>query len=267
MNSNQAIGIFDSGVGGLTIAKAIHENIPNESIIYFGDSKHLFYGDKSKKIILQYSKNISEFLLAKECKAIVIACNTVSANAVDEIKDLTHGKAVVFDVISPIVKKISYQSYQRIAVIGTKATINSHIYKKCIHKLNPYIEVIELATPLLAPVIEEGFYNHPISNIVLSTYLLNLKSIKIDAIILGCTHYPMISLEVKKFFNESVQVIDSPKIVADYLFYKLRKMNLLNKELNPKNYFYLSHYTEHFVKNATMIFNKKIKFEQIHLEK
>ncbi|MCB9202600.1 MAG: glutamate racemase [Flavobacteriales bacterium] len=267
MESNQAIGIFDSGVGGLTVAKEIKRIMPNENIIYFGDSKHLPYGDKSKETVIEYSERITNFLLSKNCKAIVIACNTASANAFRSVKKLVDGKSLVFDVISPVADKIGFEIHSKIGVIATKATVNSHIYKRSILKRNPHLKVHELATPLLAPMIEEGFYNHEISKVILKTYLNSSKFSDIDTIILGCTHYPLIHNEVRNFFNNSVNVVDSPSIVANYIKHELQQNNLLNTtEITPTFSFYLSDITKNFKRIAKMMFGKTIDFELIDLK-
>lgn len=259
----QPIGIFDSGMGGLTNAKEIKRLLPNESLIYFGDSKHLPYGDKSKEVIIEYSEQITKFLLEKKCKAIVIACNTATANALKEVKLIAKEKNVpVYDVISPVAEKVAFTFNQNVGVIATKSTILSHIYKKSIKKLNSHIEIQELATPLLVPVIEEGYNNHEVSNIVLKTYLSNKKLQNIDSLILGCTHYPIILEEVKHFYQNKIQVIDSPLIVANYIKQDLTKKNLLISEnKNPSYEFYVSDLTPTFIKLAKKFFGSNINLE------
>src|SRR5690554_6663679 len=189
MSDNRPIGVFDSGVGALTIAKEIKRLLPNESIIYFGDTKHLPYGDKSKEAIIKFTTNITKFLIDLDCKAIVVACNTATSNAIKEIKE-TAGDTLVIDVISPDAKKIAFELHQKIEVIATKATVKSQAYKISIRKLNRHIKVVELATPLLVPIIEEGFTNTLVSKYAIEEYISNKRLENIDAIILGCTHYP-----------------------------------------------------------------------------
>ncbi|MDR2122784.1 MAG: glutamate racemase [Flavobacteriaceae bacterium] len=263
---DQPIGIFDSGMGGLTIAKEIKRLLPNESLIYFGDSKHLPYGDKSKEVIIEYSGQITKFLLERESKAIVIACNTATSNALKEVKALAKEKNVpVYDVISPVAEKIAFTFNQNVGVIATKSTIASHIYKKSIRKLNRHIEVQELATPLLVPVIEEGFTNHTISDIVLKTYLNNKKLQDIDSLILGCTHYPIILNEVKHFYQNKIQVIDSPFIVASYIKQDLGRRKLLSYNSDPVYKFYVSDLTPTFAKLAKKFFGTNINLEVINI--
>ena len=156
MQTAKPIGIFDSGMGGLTVAREIKKALPNENIIYFGDTMHVPYGDKSKETVVEYSKNIVDFLLSKKCKAIVIACNTASANAFSELQQIMPKGIPLIDVISPVTDHVSFQLYQKIAVVATKATIASNVYKKKIKSNNKHLQVVEMATPLLVPIIEEG---------------------------------------------------------------------------------------------------------------
>lgn len=262
LDASQPIGIFDSGVGGLTNAKEIKRLMPQEDFIYFGDTKHLPYGEKSKEAIIDYSLQITEFLLERNCKAIVIACNTAASNALSEVKELVGDRALVFDVINPVAEKVAYEIHQNVGVIATKATINSKLYKKSIRKFNKYINVEELATPLLVPAIEEGFVNHPISQAIIYNYLSNRKLKDIETLILGCTHYPLLMEEIKQYYGTRVRVIDSPNIVADYIFRTLEKYNLLNKgNSKPKYEFYVSDMTPNFQKISKKFFGNKIDLE------
>lgn len=269
MKANQAIGIFDSGIGGLTIAKEIKNIMPYESIIYFSDSQNLPYGDKSKEIVIEYAKKITTFLILKKCKVIVIGCNTISAYAVEEINKIAYNKALVFDVISPVIKQVSVKNYSNIGVIGTKLTINSHIYKTSIQKINADIKIFELATPLLAPIIEKGFYNRLIyNNIILENYLSHFMFSKIELLILGCTHYSIILDEISRCLNnlnKIIEIISSEKIVADSLFFHLKNNNLLYKQVYPKYNFYLSDQNKYFEEIAKIIFGNEIVFKKIIL--
>lgn len=262
LSANQPIGIFDSGVGGLTVAKEIKRILPHEDLIYFGDTKHLPYGDKSREAIIGYSTKITSFLLEKNCKAIVIACNSATANALKEVLDLVAEKVPVIDVINPVAEKVSYEIHQNVGVIATKATVNSGLYKKSIRKHNKFIKVDEMATPLLVPAIEEGFKNHPITHSIIYNYLSNKKLKNIETLILGCTHYPLLLDEIKQFYGNRVRVIDSPNIVANQLKIILEKHQLLNQENpNPKYHFYLSDITKNFEKISRKFFGKSIDLE------
>lgn len=262
LSPSQPIGIFDSGVGGLTVAKEIKRLLPHEDLIYFGDTKHLPYGEKSKDVIIEYSTKITNFLLQQNCKAIVIACNTATANALNEVMQSVNGKVPVIDVISPVAEKVAYEIHNNVGVIATKATVNSGLYKKSIRKQNKWIKVDELATPLLVPAIEEGFKNHPITHAIIYNYLSNNKLKNIETLILGCTHYPLLIDEIKQYYGNRVRVIDSPNIVANHLKIILDKYHLLNDN-NPKpNYhFYLSDLTKNFEKISKKFFGKTIDLE------
>lgn len=263
MNDNRPIGVFDSGVGGLTIAKEIKRLLPQESIIYFGDTKHLPYGDKSKEAIIKFTTNITKFLVSQNCKAIVIACNSATSNAIQEIKEAA-GDTLVIDVISPVAKKVAFELHQKIGVIATKATVKSQAYKKSIRKFNRHIKVVELATPLLVPIIEEGFTNTLVSKYAIEEYISNKKLENIDAIILGCTHYPLIQKEINQSLQGKVKVINSPLIVVNELIHELDKNNIKAQNENPNYHFYLSDYTENFAKLAKHFFGKSITLEQTH---
>ncbi len=262
LSASQPIGVFDSGVGGLTVAKEIKRLLPNEDIIYFGDTKHLPYGEKSKEAIVQYSTKITQFLLDQNCKAIVIACNTATANALTEVMALVNKKVPVIDVINPVAEKVSFEIHNNIGVIATKATVNSGLYKKSIRKHNKFIKVDELATPLLVPAIEEGFKNHPITHSIIYNYLSNSKLKNIETLILGCTHYPLLLDEIKQYYGNRVRVIDSPNIVANQLKMILEKHHLLNDSQHKGIYrFYLSDITKNFEKISKKFFGKTIDLE------
>ncbi len=262
LSRNQPIGIFDSGVGGLTVAKEIKRLLPNEDLIYFGDTKHLPYGEKSREAIVGYSTKITNFLLEKNCKAIVIACNSATANALQEVVELVADRVPVIDVINPVAEKVSYEIHNNVGVIATKATVNSGLYKKSIRKHNKFIKVDELATPLLVPAIEEGFKNHPITHSIIYNYLSNSKLKNIETLILGCTHYPLLIDEIKQYYGNRVRVIDSPNIVANQLKMILDKHNLLNEENHkPTYHFFLSDITKNFEKISKKFFGKSIDLE------
>ncbi len=262
LSANQPIGIFDSGVGGLTVAKEIKRLLPNENLIYFGDTKHLPYGEKSREAIVGYSTKITQFLMDKNCKAVVIACNSATANALKEVLELVDSRVPVIDVINPVAEKVAYEIHNNVGVIATKATVNSGLYKKSIRKHNKFIKVDELATPLLVPAIEEGFRNHPITHSIIYNYLSNSKLKNIETLILGCTHYPLLLNEIKQYYGNRVRVIDSPTIVANQLKMILEKHHLLNEQNpNPSYQFYLSDITKNFEKISKKFFGKTIDLE------
>ena len=259
-NSEQAIGVFDSGVGGLTVASAIKQVLPNEKLIYFGDTAHLPYGDKSEETIIYYSKRIADFLIQKKVKVVLIACNTASAVAYNELKNYLDNKILIVNVIDPVVNYISeHYKDTKIGVIGTKGTINSGMYEKKIVENDRSIQVAPLATPLFVPMIEEGFVYDDISNAIIRSYLSSnvLKDIK--SLILGCTHYPIIKNQIRKFFDFQVDVLDSANIVAQYLRSKLESKNLLNNNsASSEDIFYVSDYTQYFESIARMFFEERL---------
>lgn len=261
------IGIFDSGVGGLTVAYAIKKALPNEKIIYFGDLAHLPYGEKSPEAIKSYAKDIVDFLLKKNCKCIVIACNSASAVAAKTVAKQIKNKAILVTVIEPTANYVAtHYNKKEVGVIGTKATINSCIYPNTIRKINPTVKVKTKATPLLVPIIEEGFKNSIISKEALSVYLSSNELKNIKAIVLGCTHYPIIKSQIKEYYGSGIEVIDSAKLVASELKKLLTKKYLLNlKSKNPKHEFFVSDYTSVFEKTARIFFHSAIKLKQIKL--
>lgn len=248
----QPIGIFDSGVGGLTVAHAIKQILPGESLIYFGDTAHLPYGDKSEESIRNYSQRITEFLLEHNSKVVLIACNSASASAFESLKQEFKDKTIIIDVIDPVVDYLDTRNFNKIGVIGTKRTISSGTYEKKINAKSPSKSVVSMATPLLVPMIEEGFIFDDISNAIIRTYLSNESLAGIQALILGCTHYPIIKNQISKFFNFNVEVIDSARIVSMILRETLEKNNLLNDSGKVKDQFFVSDYTTYFEKIARM---------------
>ena len=264
--SEQPVGIFDSGVGGLTIANAIRQVLPDENLIYFGDTAHLPYGDKSKETINYYSRKITEYLLSQECKMIVIACNSASAVAYDSIIELVNNRAIVVDVINPVIDfVVNDLCVKKVGVIGTKATINSGTYIKRIKDLNNNIKVVSLSTALFVPMIEEGFIFDDISNAIIQAYLSKNELNDIDALILGCTHYPIIKNQINKFYNFKVEVVDSSKVVASYIRNILIEKSLLNKNNKTINKFYISDFTDYFKEISRLFFEEEIEIGRLNL--
>ncbi len=260
------IGIFDSGIGGLTVAKAVTNLLPNEDIIYFGDTAHLPYGDKSAIAIQAYSVKICNLLLEKSCKVILIACNSASAAAYDLVKEYIGSKAVVVNVIDPVIDYIStHFENQKIGLIGTKQTINSEIYSNKTHALHKNIKLESLATPLLAPMIEEGFFNNNISESIINEYLSNKKFVDIQALILACTHYPLIKKQIEKYYLGKVNILDTSDIVAQFLSKKLTEKQLHNDAHLSSKHFYVSDYTKSFETSTKIFFNEQIELSHYPL--
>lgn len=266
MQNSAPIGLFDSGVGGLTVASAISALLPDENLIYFGDTAHLPYGDKSKETIIHYSIRIADFLLEKKCKLILIACNSASSNAYSEVREYVGHRAKVLNVIDPVVDYIQKdEEIRHLGIIGTKATINSGSYTERLSMLRPMLQVSALATPLLVPMIEEGFIFDDISNAIIRSYLSRPELKGIDGLVLGCTHYPIIKNQIHRFFNFEVNVFDSARIVAERLRDLLREESILNTEGHKENRFYVSDHTEYFSIIAGLFFGSKINLEKVHL--
>ncbi len=263
MQEKQApIGIFDSGIGGLTLASAVHRLLPNEKLIYFGDTAHLPYGDKSTASIQAYSVKICNVLLKQGVKLILIACNSASASAYDLVKEYVGSRAIVVNVIDPLVDYVAQQHpNQKVGLIGTKRTIHSNIYKTKIDATQANIDLASVETPLLAPMIEEGFFKNEISHQIIARYLGNEELNKLDALILGCTHYPLIKKEIQDFYTSNTKVIDSSEIVAEYLKKRLEEKELLADAPNNKHHFFVSDFTQSFQKATEQFFGEKINLE------
>jgi len=263
------IGIFDSGIGGLTVANAIHRLLPEEALFYFGDTAHLPYGDKSAHAVENYSVRIAEFLISNHCKMIVIACNTASSFGFDAVKKLAGKNIPVINVIDPVVELVAKKfKHGNIGVIGTKGTIRSDVYAKKIAKQNRKLNVHSQATPLLAPMVEEGFFDNKISRTIINSYLTRPKLRDIDSLILACTHYPLIRKEIEEFYRGKTIVIDSAETVAMHVKKKLVSLKLLapeKKSGGKKNIFYVSDYTDSFEKSTRIFFKGKIQLRHFQL--
>lgn len=260
--NNAPIGIFDSGIGGLTVAQAVTKILPSESIIYFGDTAHLPYGDKSTAAIQSYAVKICDLLIKQQCKVILIACNSASAAAFELAKEYVGSKAKVMNVIDPVVEYVK-QNYigKTIGLIGTQRTVQSNVYQKKITDLSQGIVLKSLATKLLAPMIEEGFFNNSISQNVIENYLSDETLQGIDALILGCTHYPLIKKEIEKYYQSEINVIDASDIVANELKNYLEQKGLQTANTKPSHQFFVSDYTKSFAEATKLFFGEKINLQ------
>lgn len=207
------IGVFDSGVGGLTVVKELLQQLPGEDIIYFGDTARVPYGIKSKETVIRFSIENILFLLKYDVKLICVACNTVSSLALPSIRN--HFKVPLVGVISPAVREAVYATQnKRIGVIGTHGTVRSRAYEAEIRQLDPEIKVTTVACPLFVPFVEEGLLHGEVVTRVARQYLQPLKDAKIDTIILGCTHYPLLRSTIEQVMGENVRIINSAKQVS-----------------------------------------------------
>ena len=222
------IGVFDSGVGGLTVAREIMRNLPNECIVYFGDTARVPYGSKSKDTIIRYAKQIIRFLRTQDVKAIVIACNTASALALEEVeKELD---IPIIGVVEPGARVAAATTKNgKIGVIGTESTINSHMYPQLIKEYRPDVTVFGKACPLFCPLVEEGWLKDPVTEEVAKRYLKDLLKEDIDTLILGCTHYPLLRSLLSGLVGDQIQLVNPAYETAKELERLLKKENLDNE--------------------------------------
>ncbi len=236
--TRNCIGIFDSGIGGLTVMRSIIDLMPNEDIIYFGDTARLPYGGKSPDTIVRYSTENTIFLMEKNIKALVIACNTASSYAVDKLQRIFN--IPVIGVIEPgITAATKITKNGRIGVLGTKATILSETYQKGIKKVMPEAEVFSAACPLLVHLVEELLINHDATQLIVKEYLKDLQLNQIDTLMLGCTHYPLLKQVIQKEIGDSVTLVDSATTCAYSLKEVLHKHNIAakKKDTGKRSYF------------------------------
>ncbi len=221
------IGVFDSGVGGLTVAREIMRNLPNERIVYFGDTARVPYGSKSKDTILRYSHQIIRFLRTQGVKAIVVACNTASALALDEIE--RELDIPILGVVRPGARvAAAATSNRRIGVIATESTINSHLYRRTIQEQSPDVIVFEKACPLFVPLVEEGWLDDPVTREVAERYLSDLLRQDIDTLILGCTHYPLLRSLIGEIAGGQVTLVNPAYETARELERLLEREHIAN---------------------------------------
>lgn len=261
LDANQPIGVFDSGIGGLTVANAIHRCLPEEQLIYFGDTAHLPYGDKSADAIRYYCLKIAKFLVDRQCKMIVVACNSASSAGYKVLLEFFKQQSLFVNVVDPLVAAVAGQPFRKVGLIATKATVHSGMYQAQLSHLNPELEVAALPTPLLAPMIEEGLLHNKVSRTVLETYLSDPALKDIEALMLACTHYPLIRDDIDRFYQHGVAIFDSTDVVAGEVRKRLAQRGLLSAKRREPHSFYVSDYTQSF-EDTTRLFYK----EKIHLE-
>ncbi len=255
------IGIFDSGVGGLTVARAIMKQIPGYDIVYFGDTAHTPYGSKSAETVIGYTINNIEFLLSRGAQLIVIACNTASSVVTTPI--LKRFSVPIFEVITPAVE-LAVQASRNLSfgIIGTRATVTSGIYEKKIIENQPQARVYSIACPLLVPLVEEGWLNKAETAMIVKKYLKPLKSRQIDTLILGCTHYPLLKKVIQRKIGRRVQLIDSSISVSKSIKAFLGANSEIDRRLgrNDQLKLFVSDVTDQFKKIAEMTLKTNITF-------
>ena len=258
------IGIFDSGIGGLTVVKALMEQIPGYDITYFGDTARTPYGSKSPETVIRYAIENTDFLLEKGAEIIVMACNSASSVATASL--VGKYNIPIFEVITPAIE-LSVQSSKKmhIGVIGTRATVQSGIYEKKILEINPEARVYSAACPLLVPLVEEGWFKKPVTSIIVKKYLHPLKVRQIDTLILGCTHYPLLKNIIQNKIGKRVNIIDSSVGVAKKVKEFLKINNDFENKLgkNGKFQLFVSDITRQFEKTAKAVLKRNVKLESI----
>lgn len=263
------IGVFDSGVGGLTVAREIMRNLPAERIVYFGDTARVPYGSKSKETVIRYSRQIIRFLRTQDVKAIVVACNTASALALEAIeKELD---IPIIGVVKPGARvAAAVTKNRRIGVIGTESTIHSHMYRSFICEIDPEITVVGKACPLFVPLVEEGWLKDPVTDEVARRYLKELKNENIDSLILGCTHYPLLRGTVKKIMGDAVELVNPAYETARELGSLLKKLDIDNPGVKEEEFpyrFYVSDAAEKFKQFANSILPYDVRVtQQVNIE-
>ena len=253
------IGIFDSGLGGLTVLTYLEKSLPNESFIYFGDTAHVPYGNKSADTVIRYSQRIIEFLLTHNIKAVVIACNTASAVACQKLRNCYD--IPIFDVVTPSVMHSNNISITRkIGIIGTRSTINSGAYKQSFSDLESNCTIIEIACPLFVPLIEEGWSDTSAAREIARSYLEPFQGTGMDTLILGCTHYPIMAKTIQEVVENHVQLVYSGKTVG----YKLSSYLQKNRSKNDigsssETQFYVTDYPLKFDELGSRFLGRKME--------
>ncbi len=248
---NRPIGIFDSGVGGLTVVKEVMKQLPEESIIYFGDTARVPYGNKSKDTVTKFSAQIIRFLLTKNVKAIIIACNTVNSNCIDELAS-AFPEIIMEGVVEPGVKMaLAATKTGRIGVIGTEATIASGRYPELIYEQYPHYKVFDKACPLFVPLVEDGWIDTEVTHMVIKEYLTTLLNKEIDTLILGCTHYPILQKRLQQVTGDKIVLINPANEAAHDMGQKLRAANIY-ASCKPSYEFYVSDHAQQMKQIAEM---------------
>lgn len=264
-SKNNPIGIFDSGVGGLTVVKEVMTLLPKENIVYFGDTARVPYGSKSKEIITKYSIQIMNFMMTQKVKSVIIACGTVSSNSYNQLKNTFD--LHIIEVVEPGVNLcLATPNLKSVGVIGTEMTISSKAHETFIKQKNKEVKVYSKACPLFVPLAEEGWTNNQVARLTVKTYLSELIEQNIDALILGCTHYPLLKECIQKEVGTTI-VINPAEAAAKNMKQYLLENDLLNDNENPQHNFFVSDNTEKFNKICEMVLGKKYKAEMVNVSK
>lgn len=243
------IGVFDSGVGGLTVAAALREVLPEESILYLGDTARLPYGIKSKATVQRYTRKNLDFLLARGVKAVVVACNTASALALDEVTS----EVPIWGVVEPGARQAAAAATSRVGVIATESTIHSGAYQRALHRFRSDLEVLDQACPLFVPLVEEGWHDDPIADEIARRYLEPLVAARIDTLLLGCTHYPLLEPVIRRIVGPGVRIVDSAHAVAGEVAAELQRLELTSDARAPEHHFCVTDNSERFSRIARLV--------------
>ena len=263
--SKRPIGIFDSGVGGLTVTKEVINVLPKEDIVYFGDTARVPYGSKSKELVYKFSCEIINFLKQQNVKAIIIACNTVSSNCYEDLK--SKFDIPIIEVLNPgVASAVKVTKNKKIGIIGTEATIRSNQYEKKIKDKLKDAKVYSKACPLFVPLAEEGLLEDKITIDVASMYLEELKKYNIDSLILGCTHYPLLKNTIKKVIGEDVTIVDPAFETAIQMKKFLQEKGIENKE-GGNHKFYVSDKSDKFDFICSLVLKENHMAEKVSIEK
>lgn len=252
------IGVFDSGVGGLTVVKEIMRQLPGENLVYFGDTARVPYGTKSEATVCKYSKQIVKFLLTKQVKAIVIACNTASALAREELEAMVD--VPIVDVVQPGAKMAAESTKNsKIGVLGTQSTIKSGIYERYLHQIDPELTVVSKACPLFVPLVEEGLLEDRITEDVVGRYLHDMKEYEIDTLVLGCTHYPLLRGVIGREVGDEVKLVNPAYETAKSLKEMLKEKELLaSSGEESRHLFYVSDGADQFISFARSVLPRRV---------
>ncbi len=260
--NNRPIGVFDSGIGGLTVYKALKEKMPNEKVVYLGDTARLPYGSKSKETIIKYSLQNAEFLVSKDVKIIVVACNSSSSYAVKTLQEKYD--IPVLGVIEPGSEAAVKCSKKKVGVIGTSATIASGAYEKTIREKSKNLEIVSKDCPLFVPLVEEGWIDHPVTKLVIKEYLEPLKIDNIETLVLGCTHYPVLKDVITSVIGKDIKLVDSAQTTSERVYHIFKSLGWLsNKTETSRDEFFVTDFPERF-KRVGEIF-LKMKIEQVQI--
>jgi glutamate racemase len=257
-NTESAIGVFDSGIGGLTVLQRIMEALPKENTVYLGDTARAPYGTKSVETVLRYSFENSNFLVEKGVKIVVVACNTSTAIALSRLKDSL--SVPVVGVIEPGVRKaLTTTKNKKVGVIGTEATIQSGAYTQALKSRDPGVEVYSRACPLFVPLVEEGWTDNAVVEMTVQVYLGSLKQSGIDTLILGCTHYPLLKKAIRKFMGGGVRLVDSAEETAQEVQSLLKKRTAAKKRGKGMHSFFVTDAPDRFIKVGRRFLGEKVE--------